>query len=65
MPVHLRRLEAPEVGVTDCEFVTSFRSALLRQCCILQVQTKLTILCTSHHPYIACMHLTFCSIVLQ
>ncbi|CAK0780448.1 hypothetical protein CVIRNUC_005057 [Coccomyxa viridis] len=25
VPVHLRRLEAPEVGVTDCEFVTSFR----------------------------------------
>ena len=31
VPVHLRRLEAPEIGVTDCEFVTSFRSALLRQ----------------------------------
>ena len=36
VPVHLRRLEAPEVGVTDCEFVTSFRSARFRQC-ILQV----------------------------
>ena len=24
---HLRQLHVPEVGVTDCEFVTSFRSA--------------------------------------
>ncbi len=29
VPTHLRRLHVPEVGVTDCEFVTSFRSALL------------------------------------
>ena len=28
VPDHLRRLHVPEVGVTDCEFVTSFRSAL-------------------------------------
>ena len=27
VPTHLRQLHVPEVGVTDCEFVTSFRSA--------------------------------------
>ena len=28
VPTHLRQLHVPEVAVTDCEFVTSFRSAL-------------------------------------
>ena len=28
VPTHLRQLHVPEVGVIDCEFVTSFRSVL-------------------------------------